>query len=37
MFKPPPPRINPRSAVVIDTKVTCAQLFDNYGQSLTGR
>jgi hypothetical protein len=29
MFKPPPPRINPRSAVVIDTKVTCAQLFDN--------
>ena len=24
MFKPPPPRINPKSAVVIDTKVTCA-------------
>jgi hypothetical protein len=36
MFKPPPPKINPRSAIVIDTKVTCAQLFDNYGQSLTG-
>lgn len=37
MFKPPPPRIHPKSAVVIDTKVTCAQLFENYGQSLTGR
>ena len=37
MFKTPPPKIIPKSAVVIDTKVTCAQLFDNYGQSLTGR
>jgi hypothetical protein len=37
MFQPPPPKINPKSAVVIDTKVTCAGLFDSYGQSLTGR
>jgi hypothetical protein len=37
MFQYPPPRLNPKSAVVIDTKVTCAGLFDSYGQSLTGR
>ena len=37
MFQTPPPKLIPKSAVVIDTKVTCAQLFDNYGQSLTGR
>jgi hypothetical protein len=28
---------NPKPAITIDTKVTCAGLFDNYGQSLTGR
>jgi hypothetical protein len=38
MFKPPSLRSrNPKPTVVIDTKVTCAQLFDDYGQSLTGR
>jgi hypothetical protein len=37
MFQTPPPRLNARSLVVIDTKVTCAGLFDNYAQSLTGR
>jgi hypothetical protein len=38
MFKPASLRLqNPKPTVVIDTKVTCAQLFDDYGQSLTGR
>jgi hypothetical protein len=35
MFKQPPPKVIPRSPVAIDREATCAQLFDNYAQSLT--
>jgi hypothetical protein len=35
MFQRPPPKVVPRSPVVIDRGVTCAGLFDNYAQSLT--
>ena len=37
MFKPAPPKINGKSPIILDTNVTCAGLFDSYGQSLTGR
>lgn len=35
MFQQPPPRVISYSPVVIDQHATCAQLFDNYAQSLT--
>jgi hypothetical protein len=37
MFKPAPPRIKPYSPIVLDNKVTCAGLLDDYAESIVGR
>jgi hypothetical protein len=36
MFKQPAPRMKPYSPIVLDNRIKCAGIFDNYSQSIAG-